>query len=70
MKPRPRGHEIDVAEVLVEYFGVDVEFVKTSERKTPDFLIDGLLWELRIRRAKVKITSSDSCNMPLTNPKM
>jgi hypothetical protein len=23
MKPRPRGHEIDVAEVLVGYFGVN-----------------------------------------------
>ena len=54
MKPRPRGHEIDVAEVLVEHFGVDVEFVKTSERKTPDFLIDGVLWELKSPQGKGK----------------
>ena len=54
MKPRPRGHEIDVAEVLVEHFGVDVEFVKTSERNTPDFLIDGVLWELKSPQGKGK----------------
>ncbi len=54
MKPRPRGYEIGVAEVLVEYFGVDVEFVKTSERKTPDFLIDGVLWELKSPQGKGK----------------
>ena len=54
MKPRPRGHEIDVAEVLVEHFGVDVEFVKTTEQKTPDFLIDGVLWELKSPQGKGK----------------
>lgn len=47
MKPRPRQHEIDVAGVLAEHFKVDVEFMLTTERKSPDFLIDGVLWELK-----------------------
>ncbi|MGB4799988.1 MAG: hypothetical protein WBP03_00495 [Candidatus Saccharimonadales bacterium] len=54
MKPRPRAHEIDVAEVLAEYFGVDVEFVPTTEQNTPDFLIDGILWELKSPQGKGK----------------
>ena len=32
MRPRPRQHEIDVAEVLAEHFNIDVEFVPTTER--------------------------------------
>lgn len=47
MKPRPRGHEIDVAGILAEYFKTDVEFIPTGERKSSDFLIDGVLWELK-----------------------
>lgn len=47
MKPRPRQHEIDVAELLAKYFRVDVEFIPTTSRNSPDFLIDGTLWELK-----------------------
>ncbi len=47
MKPRPRQHEIEVAEILAGHFGVDVEFIPTTNRSTPDFLIDGILWELK-----------------------
>jgi hypothetical protein len=47
MKPRPRQHEIDAAEVLAKHFNVDIEFVRTTENNTPDFLIDGLLLELK-----------------------
>ncbi|MGI9027412.1 MAG: hypothetical protein ACR2FM_01020 [Candidatus Saccharimonadales bacterium] len=47
MKPRPRQHEIEVAEVLAEHFKVDVEFVSATKRSSPDFLIDGILWELK-----------------------
>ena len=54
MKPRPRQHEIDVAEVLAEHFRVDVEFVPTTARNTPDFLIDGVLWELKSPQGKGK----------------
>ncbi len=54
MKPRPRQHEIDVAEILAEYFRVDVEFVPTANRNTPDFLIDDALWELKSPQGKGK----------------
>jgi hypothetical protein len=47
MKPRPRQHEIDVAEVLAKHFKANVEFVPTTEQNTPDFLIEGVLWELK-----------------------
>jgi hypothetical protein len=52
MKPRPRQHEIDVAEVLAKHFKLDVEFVLTTERYTPDFIIDGVLWELKSPQGK------------------
>lgn len=54
MKPRPRQHEIEVAEILAEYFKLDVEFVPTTNRNTPDFLIDGVLWELKSPQGKGK----------------
>jgi hypothetical protein len=52
MKPRPRQHEIDVAEVLAEHFKTDVEFMSTTGRNTPDFIIDGILWELKSPQGK------------------
>lgn len=47
MKPKPRDHERDVAEILAVYFSSSVEFIPTTEHRTPDFLIDGVLWELK-----------------------
>jgi hypothetical protein len=47
MKPKPRDHERDVAEILAVYFNTSMEFIPTTERRTPDFLIDGVLWELK-----------------------
>lgn len=47
MKPRPRQHEIEVAEILAGHFKTDIEFIPTTNRNTPDFLIDGVLWELK-----------------------
>ena len=40
--------------MLAEHFKVDVEFVPTTERNTPDFLIDGVLWELKSPQGKGK----------------
>lgn len=54
MKPHPRQHEIDAAEALARYFKTDIEFVLTSERKTADFLINGILWELKSPQGKGK----------------
>ena len=54
IKPRPRQHEIDVVIVLTEYFKADVEFVPRSNQQTPDFLIDGVLWELKSPQGKGK----------------
>ena len=47
MHPPPRQHEIDVAIILAEQLKSDVEFVPTSNHNTPDFLINGVLWELK-----------------------
>ena len=47
MKPRPEDHEIYVAGILAEYFKADIEFVPRSNRRTPDFLIKGRVWELK-----------------------
>lgn len=45
--PLPRQHEIDVATILAEQLKTDVEFAPTTDRNTPDFLIKGILWELK-----------------------
>ncbi len=47
MKPRPEEHELHVASILSEHFNADVEFVPRANQRTPDFLINGVLWELK-----------------------
>lgn len=47
MKPRPQHHELHVASILSEHFKTDVEFILRANRPTPDFLIDGVIWELK-----------------------
>lgn len=47
IKPKPSTYEITAAYLLAEYFGENVEFVERNNQKTPDFKIDGRLWELK-----------------------
>jgi hypothetical protein len=47
LKPSPARYEISAATLLADYFKTDVEFVLRSNQKTPDFLIDGVKWELK-----------------------
>lgn len=52
MKPSPRQHEIDVANILAEHFKADVEFIPTTSRRTPDFMLNGISWELKSPQGK------------------
>lgn len=54
MKPRPRQHEIEIAEILAKHFKTNIEFIPASNRNTADFLIDGVLWELKSPQGKGK----------------
>ena len=45
--PKPSAREISAAYILLEYFKSDIKFVPRSNQKTPDFLINGLHWELK-----------------------
>lgn len=47
LKPAPARYEITAATLLAEYFKSDVEFILRSNHKTPDFLINGVKWELK-----------------------
>lgn len=47
LRPSPSSYELSAAELLAGYFKTDVEFVLRSNHKTPDFLIDGMEWELK-----------------------
>ena len=47
MKPKPRDHERDAAEVLALHFNTSVEFLPRTNGKTADFIIDGVTWELK-----------------------
>ena len=45
--PRPSPREISAAYILADYFQTNVQFLPRSNQKTPDFLINGLYWELK-----------------------
>ena len=45
--PKPSLAELSAADILVDFFEADVKFVKRNSGKTPDFLINGLYWELK-----------------------
>lgn len=45
--PKPSVREMSAAYILLEYFKSDIKFVPRSNQKTPDFLINGLHWELK-----------------------
>ncbi|MCA9342997.1 hypothetical protein KC950_03240 [Candidatus Saccharibacteria bacterium] len=47
LKPSPARYELTAAQLLAEHFKTDVEFISRSNHKTPDFLIDGVKWELK-----------------------
>jgi hypothetical protein len=47
LKPSPSYYEVTAATLLADYFKADVEFVMRSNQKTPDFLINGVKWELK-----------------------
>jgi hypothetical protein len=47
LKPFPARYEISAADLLANYFKADVEFIPRSNQKTPDFLINGITWELK-----------------------
>jgi hypothetical protein len=45
LKPSPARYELTAAQLLAEFFKTDVEFIQRPNRKTPDFLIQGIKWE-------------------------
>lgn len=47
LKPRPEQHELNAAHILAEHFNTVVEFVPRSNMPTADFLINGVIWELK-----------------------
>ena len=47
MKPKPRQHERDAAEILALHFNTFVEFLPRANGKSADFIIDGVIWELK-----------------------
>ena len=52
--PKPSPEEISAAYILADYFQADVKFVPRNNRKTPDFLIKKLHWELKTPRGTGK----------------
>ena len=47
LKPSPARYELTPAQLLAKHFKTDVEFIPRSNQKTPDFLINGVKWELK-----------------------
>ena len=44
---QPSEHELMVALLLTKLLSTDIEFVRTESHRTPDFIINGELWELK-----------------------
>ena len=47
MYPLPSQREMSAAKLLCAYFQQNITIVIANNRKTPDFCIDGTLWELK-----------------------
>ena len=52
--PPPSNDEISAAAILLGYFKADIMFVPRKNNKTPDFKVDGKLWELKTPRGNGK----------------
>ena len=53
-KPILASYELTAAELLKTYFESDIEFIERNNRKTPDFKIGDLYWELKSPTGKGK----------------
>lgn len=47
VNPKPSDTEITAAYILAGYFNADVKFIPRENHKTPDYLINGIKWELK-----------------------
>jgi len=47
LKPSPARYEITAAGLLARHFRANVEFIPRSNYQTPDFIINGVRWELK-----------------------
>ncbi len=45
--PKPSAREMSAAYILLDYFKADIGFIPRNNQKTPDFMIDGIEWELK-----------------------
>ncbi len=54
VNPRPLDKEITAAYILADFFKTDVIFIPRENQKTPDYLINGIKWELKSPMGKGK----------------
>ena len=52
----PKPHEISAAKILTDFFKTDILFLRPSFGKTPDFLINNTVWELKSPNGNAKNT--------------
>ncbi len=59
LKPKPTVQELRVAHLFAQHYKATVEFLephKGYKQKTPDFIADGLLWEIKSPKGISKTT--------------
>jgi hypothetical protein len=44
---RPQNHEMAAAIILAQHFKTDITFLRPTANKSPDFNINGVIWELK-----------------------
>ena len=47
MSPHPERFEISAAAILAEHFKCDIEFIRRSNTKTADVIINNIAWEIK-----------------------
>ncbi len=54
--PVPERFEVSAASLLLDYFKADIEFLQVTSIRTPDFKVNGVVWELKSPVGKSKHT--------------
>jgi hypothetical protein len=63
IKPPPEEHEVSAAWILARHYNCSIEFLKPLDgykRKTPDFVMNALEWEMKSATGHSKTTISNN----------
>jgi len=69
ISPPPEEHEVSAAWILAHYYKCRIEFIKPLvgyKRKTPDFIMNALEWEIKSPKGNAKRTIRNNIDLAKT----